>query len=1106
MKFHPKPIIYGIGLLLLQHSVYALAGFEDDVLGVKKLPIASKAKAVNRYTGSTGSRRSIVDAADVDINNNNNNNGDTFSAISTNGFQSDVLGVHLPGTGTPITSNTSHHQSPRRRRLTSTDSIINALNDDVANGILKPSFTMVVDGIASAAGTGTVLVLTPVEEELDKQTLAVEALKLLLPMRPTSTTALRRRHLRLTSPWPIHPSPISSKLDEDGSTSRSGDFCILAVNSTAGSVEGIIKKNGWSLMNLESNLDESTVEDESVATKLVAREVVVEDREWACGVEEGGTSGGRMLHEDHDHEHHDHGHHDHSDSNFDFLSNLNANLGSKLGSNSKVQFSSRNLRSRGHDTSNTDSDSANRRLYATDNFPDLYSYQVDLYIEIDQGFVDNHGSMDAAITYVNVLVTAISSIYEEEIDTHLNVLHIALTTVYDTLAITNTQEAIDLMKATYANDTWHYTDGSHYPDLHHAFIFRSIGGGIASLEAVCSSQIGYGVSSGMVGSLAQAQSGAMYWDIYVVAHEIGHNFGAYHTHDANAWDPLIDSCGLNTCNGVSTGAATIMSYCHLCSGEVSNIALSFGGYWNEGDRNNIDNWTNDPGVVSFGTDPKRVAKSMWEFVSTRGTCVAPYGAVPSVSCSQNSDCHDGNACTVDTCLGTEQCTNTMLGGCCGNFVCEVDESGCSDCGPFQVVTPGCSLCYIPEGMMFDVEAVNDIILTSLNVQLYSGTNDVTVYTASRTYNDIKFTSASWTQVFTQSFAVSDWSLVSIDFNDIELSRGDIQAFYIATTGQVTATGDTTNPLANDENLKLLNPGRGVGSDAFGGGYSNVKSWVGNVLYDLPVPVITTSSPSKSTTASPITPDPTKASTAPTSSPTTSDPTVAPTSSPTTSDPTIAPTPPSLTNDPTINHQAPTSSPITSDPTVATTTTTSTISTTTTTSTLEPKFWPDWLGDDTCVFNEEFPQYMQLNPSWTGSTLEDCCKRYYSWRYDDCMVEGGGTSNTATLYYPNWEGSDHVCVNDGEAPAYITQAASAFMFEDLEDCCEKYYWWNMAECLGSAANAGSNKYYADYSQSKCVKDCTDSDCGGLVGGVWDELYDDKALCCAEKFWWVEDCNA
>ena len=67
------------------------------------------------------------------------------------------------------------------------------------------------------------------------------------------------------------------------------------------------------------------------------------------------------------------------------------------------------------------------------------------------------------------------------------------------------------MAATYSNGTWHYNDGSHYPDLHHAFIFRSIGGGIAYLNAVCSSWIGYGVSSGMVGSLAQIQTGDMYW-------------------------------------------------------------------------------------------------------------------------------------------------------------------------------------------------------------------------------------------------------------------------------------------------------------------------------------------------------------------------------------------------------------------------------------------------------------------------------------------------------------------------------------------------------------------------------------------------------------------
>jgi hypothetical protein len=63
--------------------------------------------------------------------------------------------------------------------------------------------------------------------------------------------------------------------------------------------------------------------------------------------------------------------------------------------------------------------------------------------------------------------------------------------------------------------------------------------------------------------------------------------------------------------------------------------------------------------------------------------------------------------------------------------------------------------------------------------------------------------------------------------------------------------------------------------------------------------------------------------------------------------------------------------------VTTTTSTSTTSTSTTststTTTPEPKFWPDWLGDDTCVFSEEYPQYMKLNPTWTDSTLEDCCE-------------------------------------------------------------------------------------------------------------------------------------
>ena len=64
----------------------------------------------------------------------------------------------------------------------------------------------------------------------------------------------------------------------------------------------------------------------------------------------------------------------------------------------------------------------NRKLYATDTFPNAWSYQVDLYIEVDDAFVANRDTdtvnMPNTINYVNALVSGVSSIYEREIDTH----------------------------------------------------------------------------------------------------------------------------------------------------------------------------------------------------------------------------------------------------------------------------------------------------------------------------------------------------------------------------------------------------------------------------------------------------------------------------------------------------------------------------------------------------------------------------------------------------------------------------------------------------------------------------------------------------------------
>lgn len=73
------------------------------------------------------------------------------------------------------------------------------------------------------------------------------------------------------------------------------------------------------------------------------------------------------------------------------------------------------------------------------------------------------------------------------------------------------------------------------------------------------------------------------WTVNVVAHELGHNYGSYHTHSCH-WPTnfsntgAIDSCftAEGSCFG-STRArtGTIMSYCHLTSGGI-NLALGFG--------------------------------------------------------------------------------------------------------------------------------------------------------------------------------------------------------------------------------------------------------------------------------------------------------------------------------------------------------------------------------------------------------------------------------------------------------------------------------------------------------------------------------------------------
>eukprot|EP00804_Cyclotella_cryptica_P019111 CCRYP_019454-RA/>CCRYP_019454-RA protein AED:0.10 eAED:0.10 QI:0/0.93/0.88/1/0.87/0.88/17/304/1304 len=733
-----------------------------------------------------------------------------------------------------------------RRRLNPEASIVDELSTQLADGVEHPRFTIAANYLDGDSNLFTESALEPFEIDV---VLTNPSVTESTSFSADGISSQVKNSIKLL---------VADQNIEDGI--RVNNFAILAVDEKKGSVRGIVQKNKQ-LVQLEQLSGRPTT----------ISEVIFDPGDnWTCFLDHD-DAGIEHAHNDDSHTHKDH----------DNLRKLFTDI---IGQH--MEF----------DVDHSSQQTKLRQLYATDTFPNKWSYQVDLYIEVDEAFVNNHDTdtvnMPNTISYVNALVTAISAIYEQEVDTHLNVLHIAKTNIYDGAA--DVTVALDIMKEQYSGSTWHYTDpvSGQNPDLHHALLYRTPRAGYATVGGVCDSRIGYGVSSGVQGTLANV--GTVYWDLVVMAHELGHNFGSRHTHDIAGYNPLVDACGNGQCtslvtgNQVSTGDATIMSYCNTCPGGVKNMGTTFGGYWYEDNRSNINNWKNNDGAIPFSQEPKRVPKVLYEYVSSRGNCVKPYLPIEPQTCTVDKDCHDGNSCTIDTCSGG-QCSNAMQSMCCGNFICEVGESNCSDCGPFTVKTPSCSTCVLPYGEMFDVEAINNITLTSIEFKIKSGTNTITIFTATGGYSNKQRNPNAWTQIYTGTFVATTNEIVSVDFDDIKVTAEAIQAFYIASTGQVAALANNNgSPLASDSNLKLLHPTRGVTATQFGSGYSNIISWVGSMSYRLEAPISSTTKPTAVSTPPPVTTSPTKIPSKSPSSFPTMKPINPPSSQPVTSQPQIMP--------------------------------------------------------------------------------------------------------------------------------------------------------------------------------------------------------------------------
>ena len=116
-------------------------------------------------------------------------------------------------------------------------------------------------------------------------------------------------------------------------------------------------------------------------------------------------------------------------------------------------------------------------------------------------------------------------------------------------------------------------------DLKHFLTMRTnIGtGGIAYLNGLCNS-----FNAGVSGNLSSTTSyniNTYAWNLDVVAHEMGHNCGANHTHWCGWPGGPIDNCGSyeGDCTGFTNNPTgqlgTIMSYCHAIAGGSKNLVF-----------------------------------------------------------------------------------------------------------------------------------------------------------------------------------------------------------------------------------------------------------------------------------------------------------------------------------------------------------------------------------------------------------------------------------------------------------------------------------------------------------------------------------------------------
>lgn len=176
------------------------------------------------------------------------------------------------------------------------------------------------------------------------------------------------------------------------------------------------------------------------------------------------------------------------------------------------------------------------------------------------------GDTEASGAYAATLIGAVSEIFMRDFNASLSIGFLRL---WDA-DVDPWDQGGTLDQLFQFQDYWNANMTGEVRNAVHFLSGRGLGGGVAYLPGLCYPEYDYGLSANLAGYFPYPIENNHWanWDLMVVAHELGHNFGAPHTHDMA---PPVDGCAFGDCSIVPNG--TIMSYCHLCSGGLADVRM-----------------------------------------------------------------------------------------------------------------------------------------------------------------------------------------------------------------------------------------------------------------------------------------------------------------------------------------------------------------------------------------------------------------------------------------------------------------------------------------------------------------------------------------------------